>query len=296
MKKIKILIIFLIFGCFSLNAQTDSILLEQAYQKKSVEMLDQFFMNWHKTVPSVTNEELAQMNDTIRSAYEIFKCFYSPLDIKRTGGSEWGNDIYKNVKYFIIPNKIKIYISDEKLYYTEDEKAEYLINWVNERYKDKDSTRQRMLETIEQGRFKSTFGVTKIKTELIDSITNFRPQIDYNEKISIYLTPHYENILNNFLGDSHYPLGTGNIMNPARSEGESMQRQKFLENYIRILYGHWGGYWHLNTFPEVYKIVFNRDMKSALIDFRMNYQGGEACLIKENGEWKLMYSQLIWIE
>jgi len=246
--KIFSFLIILIFGCFSLNAQTDSILLEQAYKKKSVKMLDQFFMNWRKAVPTVTNEELSQMNDTIRSAYKVFECYYNK------------HNKYKNVKYLIIQNKLFIHVSDE--------------NDI-EKMKDED------------------FFYWEIK---YDSITNFRPRINIKNRIPVYLTSYYEKILNVFLGDIYSPLGTGGIMNPARPEGESKERRRFLEDKIKIEYGHWGGYWHLNSFPEINIIIFNKDMKSALIYFRYGYRGGESYLIKKNANWKIVDSKFTWIE
>ncbi len=85
-------------------------------------------------------------------------------------------------------------------------------------------------------------------------------------------------------------------MNPARSSGESEKRKAFLENDIKIWYGHWGSYWQLDSYPVVYSITFDKRMLYARVDFRMVYEGGEAVLKKKNGQWVLVTSKRTWIE
>ena len=70
-------------------------------------------------------------------------------------------------------------------------------------------------------------------------------------------------------------------MNPARSKGESEKRKMFLENYIKIFHGHWGGYWQLHSYPEAESITFDKNMEYARVDFRLVYEGGFAILKNE---------------
>jgi hypothetical protein len=110
------------------------------------------------------------------------------------------------------------------------------------------------------------------------------------------LTPEYNNALNQFLGAKYKEMGVGNIMNPALPEGESEKRYEFVKNYIHILHGHWGNYWHLETHPKVSTIVINNEITKAKINFRYGYQGGETVLEKENGIWKIISSKATWTE
>ena len=91
-------------------------------------------------------------------------------------------------------------------------------------------------------------------------------------------------------------FGTNNIMSPSLPEGESEERYNFLKEYIHILHGHWGGYWHLETHPEVNLILINNKLTRAKVYFRYGYQGGETLLEKENGEWTVKDSKATWIE
>ena len=85
-------------------------------------------------------------------------------------------------------------------------------------------------------------------------------------------------------------------MSPAKSKCESDKRKQFLENYIKIWYGHWGGYWQLNSYPYAQKITFDRKFENAVVDYRMVYEGGFAYFKKVNGIWVLIQARRTWIE
>jgi hypothetical protein len=89
-----------------------------------------------------------------------------------------------------------------------------------------------------------------------DSIINFRPPINMENEKVLYLTKEYAKSINIFLGTESTKLGEGGIMNPSRPAGESEKRYLFLRHYIPILHGHWGGYWHISTHPEISYIIF----------------------------------------
>jgi hypothetical protein len=133
----------------------------------------------------------------------------------------------------------------------------------------------------------------KLKT---DSINNFRPPIELEKNKVLYLTGEYAKTLNKFLGSTSTELGEGDIMNPSRPAGESEKRYELLRPYIPILHGHWGGYWHLETHPEINLIIFNKSLTRAKINFRVGYQGGEAILEKSGSDWAIKESKATWIE
>lgn len=284
------------------QAQTAGQLLEKAYKKKSTEMLKQFFQNWNQEIQPISEKELSTLNDTILQTYNVFTAFYKPQSIDSLGGSEWGNDIYKNVDFLVIQDFIKIYFTD-KLYWTEQETDDYIVDNINKKIKE-DSTRQQLLKRTDGKlsqrvieNFRPDRGVFFERNDtLLDSIVNFRPIINSNGKLPLYLSSKYNDILNAFLGNNHLPLGTGGIMNPARSSRQSEKCKKFLENYIKIWYGHWGGYWQLNSYPKAYSVTFDKEMKYAKVDFRMVYEGGEALLKNDNGKWILVSAKRTWIE
>lgn len=129
-----------------------------------------------------------------------------------------------------------------------------------------------------------------------DSIVNFRPPTSLDKNKVLYLTDEYAKSIGIFLGTESTELGEGNVMNPSRAEGESRKRYEILRPYIPILHGHWGGYWHLQTHPDISVIIFNKKMTKAKIEFRVGYQGGEAMLDKNGNTWTIKESKATWIE
>lgn len=284
------------------NTQNAGKLLEKAYKKESPEMLHQFFLNWNKEVQTISENELSALNDTIRNTYNVFTAFYKPQSIDSLGGSEWGNLIYENVEFLVVQNFIKIYF-DEKLFWSEQETDKYIVDFIKSNVID--TALQNLLLKRTEGKLSESvidrYGPKRKmyferNVPPVDSIVNFRPIINCKGKRPVYLTTKYNDILINFLGDKHAPLGKGGIMTPALATKSSANRKTFLENQIKIWYGHWAGYWQLHSYPTAYAITFDRDMKYAIVDFRMIYEGGEALLQNVNGKWILISSRRTWIE
>ena len=294
----------LVILSFSINytySQSTAEMLEKAYKKKSTKKLKDFFYTWSNDVPPIADLELSEYNDTIQQAYKSFISFYKPHRLDSIEYSEWGNEMYKDVGFLIVQNTLKIYFTD-KVFYSEEEKKEFVINEINRRYFDRDSIRISMIERLnndsrEINIFFNWYSEEKIKKRILtDSIMNFRPSVFCNGKIPVFLNETYKEMINAFLGNKFLPLGAGGIMNPARAKGQSEKRKRFLENYVKIFYGHWGGYWQLYSYPQAYSITFDNNMEYARINFRVVYEGGEAFLKNENGVWTLISSKLTWIE
>ena len=122
-----------------------------------------------------------------------------------------------------------------------------------------------------------------------------RPPVRFEGVKALCLKSPCGLVLDGFLGSESIPMGTGNLMSPARPKGESERRLAFLNQYLKICHGHWGG-WHLETHPFVDEIEFNEDRTQATVRFRPRYQGGEALLVKGAAGWELRESRSTWIE
>ena len=259
-------IAIVLFLSTDLFSQTGSVLLANAYKTKSTIKLRVFFEDWSLKTKTMNGEQLNKSNDTIQNIYNVFQAFYKPKELNKIGGSEWGDDIYKNVKYLVIQNDIPFEIGDSIIDIFED------TLYFSEIFTKKNTS-------FRQG-----------------VLTSFRPDLSIEGSKCLILTKEYDNIINYFLGSKHLSLGIGDIMSPARSIGESRKRQEFLENYIKIFYGHWGGYWQLYSYPKVEKIRFDNTFNNAIISYSMIYEGGDAHLKKINGIWKLINTRRTWIE
>ena len=232
--------------------------LETAFQVSSTDDLVKFFRDWNVSISSNTVNFIKQ--DKISEAiFEIYKEFYSPLDLTNLGDWEWGNSLNSNSKYVAVQNKIVFAELKEEFFDT------YFY--------------QGIYETI-------TF----------DTICDFRPPLNLGKDKVLYLTPNYEKSLNMFLGTQSTEMGENGIMTPSMPREDSEKRYSFIRPYIPILHGHWGGYWHLATHPEISWIVIDTKNGASKVYFRVGYQGGEALLKKKSNGWKIVESRATWIE
>jgi hypothetical protein len=300
--KILITLLFTITGTFAFG-QNEGKILRKAFKKNSTAQLKQFFQDWNNAIQPIAETEWANLNDIHKECYSAFTAFYQPDNLVLLGGSEMGNDIYENVEFLIVQDNIEIFTS-EKVYYSDEEKEEYIVDFVKNNV-DNDSTQQMMLKRDEAGKLSkdvletfSSAGLLELETQdsLVAIISDFRPVLDNSNKQALYLTKKYTDILYKFLGKKRRPFGKGGIMKPASAAGKSARRKEFLENYIKIFQGHWGGYWQLHSYPTATSITFDHDMKFAKVDFRLVYEGGVAILKKEKGKWILVTAYKTWIE
>ena len=212
--------------------------LERAFQSSSTSDLDQFFADWNISISS--NTASIGQNNIIKTIYDVYREFFSPLDLTKLGDWEWGNSLNSNSKYVAVQNKI---------YYA----------------------------VVEKELFDSWFYVEKL-----DSISDFRPQLNLKKSKVLYLLPDYEKALNMFL--------------ETEANDGNLKRYEFIRPQMPILRGHWGWYWHLATHPEISRIYLDKDKTIAKVLFRVGYQGGEATLEKNNNIWEITESRATWIE
>jgi hypothetical protein len=274
----------------SCGQKRDSLLLK-AYQTGSTEKLGAFFNEWAMETAPLAPSTIEKMDQTAQNVYSLFQQFYNPLDLQRIGGSEWGNDIYKKARYLVLQDRIRFGFVDTL---------------------DREILLQRQYAELAAGLHVSLDSVIKTSKEdgnerwcriddwptpkIWDSLIDFRPPLRFGSPEGVVLTERFRTLLNQFLGNDHLSLGAGNIMSPARSKGESKNRQQFLEKYIKIWYGHWGGYWQLYSYPVVASITFDHTFSHAVINYVLVYEGGYAYFVKKGGVWMLVEARRTWIE
>lgn len=289
------------------TVEAEATLLEEAYQKQDTTKLYEFFDHWAEDITSNENDttNYKWLNERVAEAHKVFAAFYQPLQLEKIG---FRSLQYQDYPYFIVQNNLfKISIADT-LPFKPDELKAYYTNRIRQTYPD-DSSRQKKLEFLQReidiGRIHLVFDDDwfyepwgQINTTEIESLRNseFRPQVSFPNKKIVYLTDGYKKMLDDFLGDQHVDLGTESIMQVAYAKDESRQRMEFLMKAAKIFYGHWGGYWQYETYPKANQIIFDREMQRAVVFFRCVYEGGEAYMEKQNGEWTVVSGRLTWIE
>lgn len=299
MKKISALISIVILILGYANGQTTAQ-LEQAYQEKSTEKLNTFFNDWAKDLTPATPVQRSKMSKPVQQAYRIFEAFYNPHDLSSQGGSQMGNKLYEGLSYLIIQDKFKIYQKD-KVFYTDEEAKAYAIENIRKNVEEK--YREKIMASINSGRdgYIIYYGPNQhewndtLRT-LIDSVTSFRPNIIQTKATPLYLTSKYSALLNNFIGNRYEPVITGESKKTTPIKNESTDRQKFLENYIKVFPSFWSNRWLYCSYPVISSIVFDKHLKYAKVYYGIRYEGGEAFFKFENNVWKLLSAKRTWIE
>lgn len=285
-KKIEIILLGLILTS-TIYSQTITNQLEEAYNLNSKSKLNKFFRNWHDAYKPV---DYLDLSDTAKAIYDIYTKFYIPNKLSKIGYSEWGHKTYWGTKYVIIQNKI-----DYEFIETLNFDTIKLNSFLN--FYPSGLTYKMVVD--------SSLNIKYLLTESLmeklhhfgkNSIIDFRPDIKLIGKKTLYLIGDYYKTVNQFLKNEFDSLGTGGIMNPAQSKGVSKNRQGFLKRHIKVIPGHWGGYWHIETLPEVNYILLDTDLKRAKVYFRLVNEGGEADFEKTDSGWKMIKSELTWIE
>jgi hypothetical protein len=292
-----ICIVLLVTASKRLQAQTEEQ-LTIAYKENSKEKLKIFFDDWAEELKPASDKERSKMTKFKQETYNVFEAFFNPHDLEKVGGLPFGNDVYKRYNYFLIPQSLRMCTAD-KVYYTDEEINEYTVAQLIKR-KSPDS----LIQWAREGKseqlieFYGPYGLVYPDTleKFVEEIHDFRPRIIQVPGTPIYLSAKYIKILTDFLGNTKVSFATGGMQNVAQAAGESKNRMAFLENFIKIYYGHWGGYWELSTPPVLLKVTFDKNFEYVKADFKMVYTGGTAYLKKVNGNWKLISAKRTWTE
>ena len=243
-------------------------LLKKAYENQSEQMLFTFFDNWSNEISSNENEA---PDKWVAEAHQMFASFYQPLKLREKSHDSFARKIYQDSPYYIVQSSLWKILVVDTIWQTSEELREYY--WI--------------------------YGYNYWKffhATMMDSDIVFRPPVHFPDKKIVYLTPKYKKLLDNFLGNKHVALGKHNTMQPAYSTDQSRSKMDFICKAATIFYGHWGGYWQYETYPQANLIVFDSQMQRAVVYFRFVYEGGVVILGKENDKWTMVSSQFIWIE
>lgn len=229
--------------------------LYRAYLDGSKKKLGDFFVAWADRSKPISEKHLEKLPVAFRHAYKIFEDFYQPKNLGRIGNPEWGTEQFSHVTYFITQPTIRILVTDK------------------------------VIEEINSNSFTDSIYYAELK--------NFQPRIKGGTK-ALFLDDYHGPLIEGFLGSEELPMGHNGIMSTSKAIGESEKKQKFINQYVQIYHGHWGG-WRFATDPTISTINFNKSFTKAIVHFSLVYQGGEAIYEYENRKWVLRKSELTWI-
>ena len=278
------------------------VLLREAYVKNSNELLFDFFDHWSEEIQS--NEGDAK-DIYVAEAHQVFKAFYQPLKLKEIGYD--CSDLYNDSPYFIVQGKLrKISLAEQVI--LPEEVDSFLIARIRQKFQGDDSKQKEWIEAIKNpdNDYEPFYGregwwppFFNIRVVTVDSDIEFRPDVQFDGKKTVYLTEEYIELLNQFCSESPvYNLDTTSdesIIDNYNFLSGSDQQMNFLRKAAYIIHGHWGGMQY-GTFPIAHQIIFNPDMTRAVVQWECYYRGGDAVLIKQDGEWIIVGCRTIWME
>ena len=204
--------------------------LETAFQSSSEEQLDQFFDDWHTSLPAKPLDEI--IDPVERDLYSLYKAFFKPYELVRLTGYESGDEPEKKWDILVLQDSIRYCIGEDL-------------------------------------------------PEQSWTLTEFRPQIQFPNTKSVFLTPPYRDAIELFLNRD--------------MEGDDIQRYRFLTTKISVFPGH-GRYWELLTAPSALSVEFNEERTQAVVYFCLIWEGGAARFKRQGDEWILVDSGLGWMQ
>lgn len=250
-------------------AALHKINLEKEYEENNQDKIKSYFMNWNKESIQLTKSSYS--NATEESLYQIYYVLFQPYELEPLV-DELMLDYYE---------KDLIEVINQTPYVITQNKINYILL-------DFDEAREDILKHVA---FEIKFGRDDIHV-----LEDFYPTVALEKKRVLHMTEEYEEEITTFLGSTEQPLGEKHIMGPSVPKGETEKRYQFLRKYVPILYGHWGGYWHLSTHPQIELVYLDNDLKHAVAQYRIGYNFGYAEFVKEEDSWKLVRAKMMGME
>ena len=207
----------------------------------------------------ITEEQLARKWEIEQHAYHVFEAFYSPKDLSRLGRTR-NADLYDDVAFALVQSEINISLLD-----TIPEENPRVFGRAGH-----------TLQDLAISRF---------------DVLGFKPRVQVEGAETVYLTKPLQTALRRFLSGSKEPVR----MNREQAR-EATRKIEFLQPYVKVLWKHWGGGWHLETHPVVLSITFDRAMVNAVVNFRIKHRGGRARFQRKGEVWRMTSSVQTWME
>lgn len=259
-----------------LNANSNNTdiygLLNEAFVRDKDEILDTIFIRWKTESVPISKKELSQFPRKEKLTYQLFKKFYSPIiDVE---------DLPKDIK--------KSYSNPDSLeQYVPYRLPKYIVVQSNIRIGFVESFSE--IVNINEHEIESYL-------EQSETIINFKPAIKIKDKTILFQNSGYETGIYNFVITDNKCDNIDDEKCFKMKYNERLKRSLFLQDYIGTLFGHWGGL-HTITLPQVNFIVYNKNMRLALIYYRDTwFSGGEAMYFRVGQKWMKIYKRNTWME
>lgn len=248
-------------------------LLERAYDTKSYVLLEQFFDNWQK---EYTDNEAEAPDKWVAEAHKVFAAMIRP-------------DISSKIGIEVLGPVLVVQSTLDN------------IGYVNKKS-----------IAFQKGDLGKTVYVT------VDSAIDFRPKYQIEGLTTVYLTEDYKTIINDYLttfilppleietfdewelteSDSVWTV-SGNEKAPCDYEDakiqEELERIFFLRDYAGSILCHYFLASEITTFFSIDKIIFDRSLQYAVVEYHQCKRGGTIVLKKVKNKWTFDHLYDWWV-
>ncbi len=237
-----------------------SDLIDIGFEQDDSKLLEKYFDVLAESYIPITKEELEKKPYFEKEAYKIYEEFFYPEVRRSDSVTDLGNLSYANRKYFLMQKKLDIAVVDDIDIELPNKKYSLLFNLRN--------TQHDTISSI--------------------SINNFYPRLENDSRKllsnSDRITKYFDDFLEVKRWDERHLKSNSNIFQL------SYHRAEFLSHCIGIYLDPQTFEWIIGCRPIV-NIMINKSFDKALMVNRFWYQGRIEILKKENGTWKLIYSE-----
>lgn len=248
-------------------------LLERAYDTKSYVLLEQFFDNWQK---EYTDNEAEAPDKWVAEAHKVFAAMIRP-------------DISSKIGIEVLGPVLVVQSTLDN------------IGYVNKKS-----------IAFQKGDLGKTVYVT------VDSAIDFRPKYQIEGLTTVYLTEGYKTIVNDYLTTFMLPpleietfddwelveedgivTITGNEKEPYDFEEaklqEELERIFFLRDYAGSILCHYFLASVITPFFSIDKIIFDRSLQYAVVEYHQCKRGGTIVLKKVKNKWTFDHLYEWWV-
>lgn len=238
--------------------------LEHAYRNNSTSMLDTFLNAWVISSKPVLKNDYNLKPQIEKEAYDVFKLLYNPKKLSMYSAPYWGHpeyqdendEIYSDVDYLVIQNRIRVILFD-----TVNTKPR---DYNKYSFNDNDTLYYSNISFFE--------------------IFDFAPEIQIDGCKFIYADNSFLERINSFLGAEISPP---NPWYNKVDRPDEERRLKFLNQLMKIIPSHWREYYLIESSPLIGSIEFNIQMNQAQVNLTNVYTHFTLSLEKENGNWEV---------
>lgn len=145
---------------------------------------------------------------------------------------------------------------------------------------------------------------------VVDSAVAFRPKLQADSVVTVYLTDVYKELVKDFTETYHLPplhfelpdiIDTdGNVEDTepiglTTEHDELMNRGDFLRKYVNNVSFWMFGNWQLQPFFDIREIAFSPSRRFAIVTYSMGHSGGTFVMEKKHGKWTFLRQYSWWL-